>query len=126
MGFENITPKEAFEKMKEGFVYLDVRTEEEFKEGHAKGAINIPIFVMGVAGRAMNPDFINEVKKQFPTETKLVIGCRSGGRSAKACELLGAQGYTVLFNIDGGFVGRPDPVGGWAQPGWQACGLPCE
>lgn len=120
MTYSEITPQEAFEKTKEGYVYLDVRTVEEFQEGHAKGAVNIPIFVQSAGGRALNPKFMEEVKAKFPPSTKLVIGCRSGGRSAKACELLGQVGYKTLCNIDGGFVGNEN------QPGWQVCGLPCE
>lgn len=126
MTVQNIRPKEAFQKMKEGYSYLDVRTKEEFENGHPKGATNIPIFVMGPAGRMPNPKFAEAVKEKFPKATKLVIGCHSGGRSAKACELLQAQGYVDCFNIDGGFGGRTDPATGETIAGWQEEGLPCE
>lgn len=127
MSYTDIAPREAFQKMeKEGFVYLDVRTGEEFQRGHAKGAVHIPIFVLTPEGRQPNLDFVKQVKEKFPTGTKLVIGCHSGGRSAKACEFLIAEGYEV-FNIDGGFGGRIDPsTGQIAQPGWKAENLPCE
>lgn len=127
MAFTNITPKGAFEKMeKEGFCYLDVRTVEEFQQGHAKGSVNIPIFLKTPAGRQLNPEFIAAVQKKFPATAKLVIGCHSGGRSAKACELLEAQSYKNLFNIDGGFGGRPSPETGEQIKGWKDEGLPCE
>lgn len=126
MSYQNILPKEAYQKTKEGYTYLDVRTPEEFKQGHAKGAVNIPIFLATPAGRQFNPEFLEMVQEKFSAETKLVIGCHSGGRSGKACQLLGEQGYKHLFNIDGGFGGRLDPTTGEQIKGWQDEGLPCE
>lgn len=128
MGHENITPKEAYEKIeKEGYAYLDVRTQEEFDAGHAKGAVLIPIYLAGENGYEPNPDFVVQVKEKFPLNAKLVIGCQAGGRSGKACDILQNEGYKNLFNIDGGFGGRPNHVfGGWAQEGWKSLGLPCE
>lgn len=127
MAYTNITPQEAFQKVeKEGFCYLDVRTEEEFAQGHAKGAVLVPIFVNTPAGRQPNPNFLIQVQVQFPPTTQLVIGCHSGARSAKACQLLAEKGYKNIFNIDGGFGGRVDPQTGKTIKGWQALGLPCE
>lgn len=127
MAYCNITPKEAYQKTKEeGYLYLDVRTVEEFKAGHAKGAINIPIFLNTPAGRQLNPDFVKEIQQKFPTSSKLVIGCHSGGRSGKACQLLEQVGFQNTFNIDGGFGGRMDMQTGEYIKGWQEEGLPCE
>lgn len=120
MPFTNISPKEAYQRTKEGYLYLDVRTGEEFKAGHAKGAVNISIFISTPAGREFNPNFLGLVQEKFSKEAKLVIGCHSGGRSGKACELLVAEGYTNVFNIDGGFGGKP------GVPGWEEEGLPVE
>ena len=125
MSFEIITPKQAYQRMQEGWRYLDVRTEEEFAAGYATGAVNIPLFATTPQGRTLNADFVTSVRATFPATTKLVIGCASGGRSGKACELLGAEGYAHLANIDGGFVGRADPATGQlVQAGWKAEGLP--
>ena len=77
---KHITPKEAFEKMtQEGYVYLDVRTPEEFAAGHPKGAINIPIFLSMPEGRQFNPKFLEWVQQTFSIDKKLVVGCQSGG-----------------------------------------------
>lgn len=127
MPHTSIRPREAYEKIqKEGFAYLDVRTADEFKNGHAKGAINIPIFIQGPAGREFNPNFLQLIKEKFPATAKLVIGCHSGGRSGKACELLLAEGYKNIFNIDGGFGGRMEPQTGEQIAGWEEEGLPTE
>lgn len=126
MAYCNINPREAYQKTKEGFDYLDVRTPEEFEQGHAKGAINIPLFLATPAGRQLNPEFIEKVQEKFGVDSKLVIGCHSGGRSGKACQFLGELGYKNLFNIDGGFGGRIDPETGEPIKGWKEEGLPCE
>lgn len=129
MSFDTINPRQAYERIQQRHAcYLDVRTPEEFTAGHAKGAVNIPLFVQGPAGRELNQDFLVRVQQQFPQkETCLVIGCASGGRSGRACELLSREGYTALANIEGGFSGRRDPVsGGWAVKGWKDEGLPVE
>lgn len=127
MSFPVMTPREAYERMQTGARYLDVRTPEEFAEGHPQGAVNVPVFLDSPSGRVLNPDFVEDVREQFPQATALVIGCRSGGRSAKACQLLLAVGYTNVANIDGGFAGRFDPIDGTCLcPGWEECGLPVD
>jgi rhodanese-related sulfurtransferase len=119
--YKTVTPKEAMELLENGYHYLDVRTEREFAEGHAEGAVNIPI-----AGEGMvpNPDFVEVVEATFPRDTKLVLGCKSGGRSARAAEVLEARGYAEVVNMDGGFHGRYSPFGSLEQKGWQDEGLP--
>lgn len=125
MSFDIVTPKQAYQRMQEGWLYLDVRTEEEFAAGYATGALNIPLFTATPQGRELNAEFLAEVQAAFPATAKLVIGCASGGRSGKACELLSAAGYAHVANIDGGFVGRSDPATGTlVQAGWKAEGLP--
>lgn len=128
MTVENIKPLEAAQKIeKEGFVYLDVRTPEEFKAGHAKGAVNIPLLLNGPAGREPNPRFMEKVRERFSPESKLVVGCLSGGRSSKACAMMAEEGFECVCNIDGGFGGKTDPATGkLVKKGWRQEGLPCE
>lgn len=125
MTYCNISPKEAYQKVQDGYTYLDVRTVDEFKNGHPKGAVNIPIFVHSPQGRQPNPDFLSQVQEKFPKGTKLVIGCHAGGRSAKACQMLSPLGYQDIFNVDGGFGGRIDPETGEPVKGWRDENLPC-
>jgi rhodanese-related sulfurtransferase len=65
------------------------------------------------------------VQRHFAPSTKLVVGCASGPRSTRACELLAAAGYGELVDVAGGFAGGQQPDGS-PQPGWQECGLPCS
>ncbi len=73
-------------------ILLDVRTPEEYKEEHIKGAIQIDI-------KADN--FKEKALKQLPKEKTIMVYCRSGRRSAQAANILTAEGY-IVFNLEGG------------------------
>jgi rhodanese-related sulfurtransferase len=105
------------------YVYVDVRSVEEFEQGHVPGSYNIPILFKTAYGMQPNPDFLAAVKRRFPPGQKIVFGCRSGGRSERACELLERQGYAHLVNMAGGFHGATDMSGNVLEPGWVACGF---
>ena len=111
----------------DGWIYLDVRTPEEFQAGHVKGAYNVPYAMRDRGGRiAINEDFAAVVKRNFPTDAKLVIGCASGGRSLPACQILESEGYASLVHMPCGYSGARDATGAVVEPGWQTAGLPCE
>jgi rhodanese-related sulfurtransferase len=109
---------------KEGFAYVDVRSVPEFQAGHPTGAFNVPLMHMGPAGMAPNPEFLDVMKKVFPADAKLVVGCKAGGRSARAAALLESAGYTNVVDQRAGFEGTHDPATGGAEPGWRPAGLP--
>jgi rhodanese-related sulfurtransferase len=94
-----VTPKEAFEliqrnKSNPNFAILDVRTPEEFAEGHIGGAINIDYY---------HPGFQTELNKLDRTKTYLVY-CRTGSRSGQAFEFMKEQGFREVFDMDGGIT----------------------
>lgn len=126
MSYDDIDPRQAHELLSGDppHAYLDVRTVEEFAAGHAPGAWNVPIAHFGAGGMTPNPDFVAVVQAHFATDARIVVGCKMGGRSARACEVLAAAGFTALKNVDGGFGGRPDGANEAIQAGWQRCGLP--
>jgi rhodanese-related sulfurtransferase len=116
------TPREAKRLIdEESYKYLDVRTEQEFAAGHPEGAVNIPIVF---AGMAPNRDFLRVVEANFPKDAHLVVGCKSGGRSARAAQMLEGAGYSDVVNMDGGFHGRFDQMGSLVQAGWADEQLP--
>jgi hypothetical protein len=53
-----------------------------------------------------------------------VIGCKTGGRSARACQILTQMGYTDAANVRGGFGGQVDNFGRVVEPGWSTLNLP--
>src|SRR5262245_44870198 len=113
--FNTLTPQEAYEKLSTSkeYVYLDVRSVAEFDAGHPVAAKNVPILEFNADSNRWLPNesFLDVMEANFPKDTKLIIGCKSGGRSASACQVLAASGYKYLWNMDGGFGGRSDPMG---------------
>jgi phage shock protein E len=87
-----MTPKELSEKARElvgqGWVLLDVRTPEEYRQGHPEPARNIPVQEL--------PQRVTEVG---PPGTKVVVYCQAGGRSAMATQILRAHGFTDIFDL---------------------------
>ena len=119
MPVKRISPEEARDLMdREGYTYLDVRSVPEFEAGHPKGAFNIPLMHMGPGGMAPNPDFLAVVQKTFPADSKLVVGCKAGGRSLRAAGMLEAAGFTNVVDQRAGYEG------GGGEPGWKPRGLP--
>jgi len=120
-----VSPQEALElQEKQGYAYVDVRSVPEFKAGHPTGAFNVPLMHMGPAGMAPNPEFLDVMQKAFPRDAKLVVGCKAGGRSARAATMLESAGYTSVVDQRAGFEGAHDPTTGGAEPGWRPAGLP--
>jgi rhodanese-related sulfurtransferase len=108
-----------------GAMYLDVRTEGEFAQGHPAGALNVPVVFMKAPGNMqLNDDFAAVVEKIMPKGAKLIVGCQAGGRSQRACEILEENGYTDLTNVVGGFGGQRDASGAIIVKGWRDEGLP--
>ena len=126
MAIKQVEPPEAHQILSGNpdATYLDVRTEEEFAQGHPAGAINIPVMFM-IPGRPQpNADFVAVAEKVLPKGRKLVVGCLAGGRSQRACEMLEEAGYTDLTNVRGGFGGARDASGQMVVKGWRDAGLP--
>src|SRR5713101_6832949 len=127
MPIKQVEPPQAHEILKSdpGAVYLDVRTENEFAQGHPADAINIPVvFIKGPGQMEPNEEFLAVVEATLPKNRKLVVGCGSGGRSQRACEILEGAGYNDLTNVRGGFGGARDQSGKVIVPGWRDAGLP--
>src|SRR5581483_10063861 len=99
MPIKQVEPPEAYETLRTNpeAIYLDVRTEGEFAQGHPAGAINIPVvFLKPGAAPQANDSFLEVAQKVLPQNKKLVVGCMAGGRSQRACEILEQAGYSDL------------------------------
>jgi rhodanese-related sulfurtransferase len=127
MSIKQLEPPQAYELLQANpdATYLDVRTEEEFAQGHPAGAINIPIvFLKPGAAPQPNDSFLAVAQKVLSQDAKLVVGCMAGGRSQRACEVLEQAGYQDLTNVRGGFGGARDASGAVMVVGWRDAGLP--
>jgi len=73
-----------------GAVLLDVRTEQEYREGHIPGSRNVPLQTIDKVSAAAGSK-----------DTPLYVYCYSGARSRQAAGLLQRMGYTSVTNIGG-------------------------
>jgi hydroxyacylglutathione hydrolase len=90
-GCEEISPREANRRIcTSASSVLDVRSRQEFRAGHVKGAVNIPFTQL--------PARVSELDPSRP----LVVYCRAGNRSARACAYLCRRGFAVA-NLCGGY-----------------------
>ena len=86
----------------ENAIVLDVRENKEYQSGHILNSIHIP--QSALAKR------ITELEKY--KSRPIIVGCRSGSRSAFACGLLKKQGFENVYNLSGGVMA------------WQNANLP--
>lgn len=83
----------TFAKAKEaGAVVVDVRTDEEWAEGHVPGAIHVPLQNLSPS----HPEIAKLAKDQ-----PVYFICRSGGRSARAADQMASAGFQAV-NVQGG------------------------
>ena len=98
-----LQPTDAQELIATGDVeVLDVRTPEEYAEGHIDGATLIDFY---------EPDFADRIA-ELDRGATYVVYCRSGNRSGQAVALMAEQGFTAVNDVDGGVTA------------WSAAGLP--
>ncbi len=76
MTFETLNPPATRERMNaEDWVYVDVRTVEEFEQGHVPGAWNVPFaFSDPSSGMVPNAAFVEVMKRHFTFDSHLVLG----------------------------------------------------
>jgi phage shock protein E len=96
------SPQEVYDRLQAGddFILLDVRTPEEWDQGHIEGATLISL--QELEARAAS---------ELPKDAEIVVYCRSGNRSAQAAEYLAGAGYTHIGDMGG-------------IQDWVAAGLP--
>jgi rhodanese-related sulfurtransferase len=123
---KRVSPQEALDLTNHGWVYVDVRTEQEFLDGHPAGAFNVPIAHQGGGSMTPNPDFVSVVETAFGKDAKIVVGCKAGGRSLRAAQALIGAGFTNIIDQRAGWDGARDAFGQMSEPGWSRAGLPVE
>lgn len=90
----NLSPEQFQSRMKEeNSVLVDVRTPEEFQEGHIKGAVNIDYY----------DDFQIKISKLDKTKSYLLY-CRSGSRSYSAVKLMKNIGFNSVSHLEDGIL----------------------
>ena len=130
MSVKQIDPRQTHDTLQKdtNAVYIDVRTEGEFANGHVPGAVNIPVMSPDPMTRRMtpNPNFLDTVQAAYSKDKKIICGCQMGGRSQYAADQLVQAGFSDVSNMVGGFGGAKDPMGRLVAPGWLQSDLPVE
>ena len=91
------TEGESLLKKRPDIVVLDIRTPDEFNEGHIANAINIDFW---------GDDFSSQLAKLDKNQTYL-LHCRSGGRSSSALETFRKKGFSNLIHLNEGIATWP-------------------
>ena len=93
-GFKSLTVEEYAKAIEDtGIVRLDVRTAEEYADGHIANTINIDV---------LKDDFEKKAKAILPKDKVIAVNCRSGKRSKNAARILVKNGFKVI-ELDAGY-----------------------
>lgn len=95
---QEISPEKVAAAIQNGSVFVDVREPFEI----AEVAYDLPNQIQIPLGS------IQERFSEIPKDKIIIVGCRSGGRSANACQFLMMQGYENVQNLQGGIMGWLD------------------
>lgn len=82
------SPEQAHTLVSSGARLVDVRTPEEYADGHLPGAVNIPVDELG-----------RRLDELGPRDKPVVVYCASGVRSASAARILAAAGFSAVHNL---------------------------
>lgn len=80
--------------VEKGYTIIDVRTPEEYAEGHIQGALNINV---------KSEAFVTEIENLSKSDTLLVY-CRSGRRSLYAAQVMVSFCFQKIYDLEGGFL----------------------
>ena len=100
-GLSTVSPAEAAATIADppaDLVILDVRTPDEFAEGHIEGATMLDFY---------EPSFAAELAELDP-DVPYVVYCRSGNRSGQTLGLMAELGFSSVENVDGGVIAWQD------------------
>ncbi|MDP3880388.1 MAG: rhodanese-like domain-containing protein [Dehalococcoidales bacterium] len=106
-GAQVISPQEATALIQENgnnpdFIIIDVRTPQEYNDGHIVGSVNIDFYAA---------DFRDRISALDRSKTYLIY-CQSGNRSGQSRGMMVELGFEKIYDIGGGIVA------------WRAAGLP--
>ncbi len=103
--YENKTPSQVHQRLTAGdsLLLLDVREISEYQSGHISEPNSLPVIT--AANMPWNSGVLNAHFYKLPTDTDIIVYCRSGGRSGAASSFLENQGFSRIFNMTSGFSG---------------------
>lgn len=100
----NVNAKEFLdESTRDGAILIDVRTKDEFDQGHITGSLNADF---------NNSDQFASYLESLDKKAKYLVYCRSGNRSGQAVKMMEQKGFTNLTNLTGG-------IQSWTASGYE-------
>ncbi|TLS52819.1 rhodanese-like domain-containing protein [Paenibacillus antri] len=96
-GLRTLAP-EQFQSESKGNKVIDVREIHEYKRGHIKGAVNVPL------------SQLQQRLGDIPKDRTIYLYCQSGMRSKQAAKLLGRNGYADVAHLRGGMMAWSGPT----------------
>lgn len=96
-GYKNITPDKIGDLTKDGVRLVDVRTAQEYENGHIPGAETAPL------------DQLPQAAAAWDKKEPVIVICLSGGRSAQAASYLAKEGFKKIYNVEGGMMRYDGP-----------------
>lgn len=100
--FSDIEPREAYRRIKQGSLLLDVRQPDELSGGRFPKAVNVPLNELAAYADDLDPS------------APVMLVCRSGSRSRRGAKTLARLGFSDVSNIRGGVNA------------WRRAGLPLK
>jgi len=97
---EKVDPTVFQQVISQGGLLIDVRTPDEYAEGHLEGSTNLDFLEM---------DFVDHIN-ELDTLKIVMVYCRSGGRSKSAAKILRTAGFSKVYDLEGG-------IGSWEEAG---------
>ena len=129
--FQEVTPPIAYQKLKETkeAILIDCRTEKEWSNIGVPDLSSIDKSVLKIElvrqDQSINSRFIEKVEKYATYKTPLYLICKSGARSAAACQMLLKAGFIDVTNVAEGFEGHSHTNDkSEIIEGWQSHSLP--
>ena len=123
--FQEVNPIVAYQRLKENkdAMLIDCRTRREWEiigvpdlSEIDKSLVKIELMFQD---QSVNPTFVEQITELAQQDTPLYLICKSGARSAAACQMLMKAGFIDVTNVAEGFEGhsqydkRPEIIEGW-------------
>lgn len=99
---KNVSADEFKKLITEEGTILDIRTPEEYKNGHLKNSVHVNFYAN---------DFLDVVEEKVDKSKPVYIYCAGGGRSARAMKKMESKGYKIIYNLNVGY-------NGWKEKGF--------
>ena len=114
---KEVSALEAFELRAKGMSVVDVRSKPEYDFRHVPASFWIPIYFDSYGKRIFNKEFLDQIAYEFrgKKDAPIILISKKDVRAKYAANILAKNGYTNIYIIKDGFLGKT----GWVRSGLQ-------